>query len=122
MNFCLLKDSIGVSAVNKQLKGLSLVDPRSPSGIPRTPIVVDQEEEDGDKTPSAAEKKPVSKLTFDEDVQEDEEALKENKNSCTIAPQAEDKALIIETAEDEAAKEAPVKRNALVEKNETLLI
>jgi len=97
-----------------KLKSLSL-DPRSPSGIPRTPIVVEEENsvktEEQPKRGAVAAKMPATKLEFEENteldkaapVQDEEVQILTEKNVSEydgeeekIVPRPEDEVIVIQ--------------------------
>merc|ERR1712018_358828 len=91
-----------------KLKSLSL-DPRSPSGIPRTPIVVEEENsvktEEQPKRGAVAAKMPATKLEFEENteldkappvVQDEENVSEYEGEEDKIEPRPEDDVIVIE--------------------------
>ena len=109
---------LGATRLNKNiiftLQSLSL-DPRSPSGIPRTPIVVEEENsvktEEQPKRGAVAAKMPATKLEFEENteldkappVQDEEVQILTEKNASEyegeeekIVPRPEDEVIVIQ--------------------------
>ena len=105
-------DSPSSAFLQKKMKSLSL-DPRSPSGIPRTPIVVEEENstktEDNPKRGAVAANLPATKLEFEE---------KAESGKATLVQDEEVQVLMEEKAsENEVDVDEENKRDMMTEKS-----